>query len=349
MKQKQNFIWLLALFILALDLCFGGSHESQLRIGKSINIFVRYGYLSISMKVISNNDTERWLFKEPTKNIYKDMSSLTETKEENSPGIFHGDFHMEFCDNRRQLYQAYFRDFTIERLDKPWEAFTGGWHSELAAKKLGVNTSFIRGEYSYVLVRVVRFREVGKLKRSIPSNQKLENDVYERIQQLKTGNSTDAIKFMESFGTHYISSYTTGNSLYQVFVYNKMNYQVIKDRLKSKGISGLSKLDLYNFFAPWYAEHLGQIRSASGNTTIERWARRKLQYQYYFFRYSTLLKLHGNGTLLRSLDHILDNEAILQLDLKSLNVIFRDNDKQKWFQEVLDNYMKLWEVNMGLN
>lgn len=45
--------------------------------------------------------------------------------------MFNGDFHMEFCDNRKQLFQAYFRDFTIERLDNPWQAFTGGWHLEV--------------------------------------------------------------------------------------------------------------------------------------------------------------------------------------------------------------------------
>lgn len=144
------------------------------------------------------------------------MSELTESKEENVPGIFHGDFHMEFCDNRRQLFQAYFRDFTIERLDKPWEAFTGGWFPDIAAKKLGINTSFIQGDYSYVLVRVVRFRETGKLKTEIPLNQTLEADVRERMSQLKVGNVTGAVKFMESIGTHYINSYTTGNSLYQV-------------------------------------------------------------------------------------------------------------------------------------
>lgn len=144
------------------------------------------------------------------------MSALSESKEENAPGIFHGDFHMEFCDNRRQLFQAYFRDFTIERLDKPWEAFTGGWFADNAAKKLGINTSFIQGDYSYVLVRVVRFRETGKLKTDIPQNQTIENDVHERIDQLNAGNVTGAVKFMEAFGTHYINSYTTGNSLYQV-------------------------------------------------------------------------------------------------------------------------------------
>lgn len=52
------------------ELCLGKS-ESRLRIGKAINVFVRYGYLGISMKVISYNDTEKWLFKEPTNNVFK--------------------------------------------------------------------------------------------------------------------------------------------------------------------------------------------------------------------------------------------------------------------------------------
>lgn len=141
---------------------------------------------------------------------------MAETQEQNTPGIFHGDFHMEFCDNRRQLYQAYFRDFTIERLDRPWEAFTGGWFPDNAAKKLGINTSFIQGDYSYVLVRVVRFRETGKFKAELPASLTLESDVKERIQNIIAGNVTTAVKFFENVGTHYINSYTTGNSLYQV-------------------------------------------------------------------------------------------------------------------------------------
>ena len=125
---------------------------------------------------------------------------------------------------------------------------------------------------------------------------------------------------------------------------------MVKERIKAKGINGLSKLDLYNYFAPWYAEHLGHIRSASANATVERWARRKLQYEYYVVKYVTLLKLHGNGTLLRTLDNLLGNDAILKLDLKSLNVIFRNEpEKENWFHEVLDNHMKLWELNMPQN
>ncbi|KAJ6639127.1 Torso-like protein, partial [Pseudolycoriella hygida] len=295
------------LFLFVSDLC-SGKTESKLRVGKAINVFVRYGYLSISMKVISYNDTEQWLFKEPTNNVFRGVDGLAVTTEENEPGSFHGDFHMEFCDNRKQLFQAYFRDFTIERLDNPWQAFTGGWHLEVAARKLGINSSFIKGDFCYVLVRVSRFRETGRLSRPIPPNQLLYEDVSARIRNMTIGDTTSTVQFMNSFGTHYIDSYVTGNSLYQVFVYSKQNYKHIKERLKARGVAALSRLDLYNYFAPWYAEHLGQIRSASGNATIEAWAHKKLRLSYYLFTY--------------------------------------EPEKREWFQEIIDNYLKLWESSV---
>jgi len=72
----RNVRWLrvLALAIITITITFkqcNGQNESLLRIGKAINVFIRYGYLSISMKVISYNDTERWIFKEPTRNIFQ--------------------------------------------------------------------------------------------------------------------------------------------------------------------------------------------------------------------------------------------------------------------------------------
>lgn len=73
---------------------------------------------------------------------------------------------------------------------------------------------------------------------------------------------------------------------------------------------------------------------------------RKLRLTYYLFSYASLLKLHGNGTLLRALDTVLGNEALLALELKSISVIFKDPSKRKWFQEIIDNYLKLWEINM---
>lgn len=77
--------------------------------------------------------------------------------------IFQGDFHMEFCDNQRQLLQAYFRDFAVERLDRPWQAFTGSWSAAAVARNLGLNASFVGGRHSYVLVRLARHRAASRV------------------------------------------------------------------------------------------------------------------------------------------------------------------------------------------
>lgn len=74
-KTMRDVRWL-GIFALAFITTFNtkecsGQSESLLRIGKAINVFIRYGYLSISMKVISYNDTERWIFKEPTRNVFQ--------------------------------------------------------------------------------------------------------------------------------------------------------------------------------------------------------------------------------------------------------------------------------------
>lgn len=70
MNRIIRVLGFLSLVMFIGDLCFG-KIESRLRVGKGINVFVRYGYLGISMKVISYNDTERWLFKEPTSDVFK--------------------------------------------------------------------------------------------------------------------------------------------------------------------------------------------------------------------------------------------------------------------------------------
>lgn len=79
----------------------------------------RYGYLSICMRVVPRNDTDGWVFREPTVNVFKDVDQLVlAPKPRTAKTLFDGDFHMEFCDNLKQLLQAYFRDFSFERYCK---------------------------------------------------------------------------------------------------------------------------------------------------------------------------------------------------------------------------------------
>lgn len=75
MTTLYKIIGFTSIFLLINRMCLG-KDESRLRVGKTINVFVRYGYLGISMKVISYNDTERWLFKEPTNNVFQVSSTM---------------------------------------------------------------------------------------------------------------------------------------------------------------------------------------------------------------------------------------------------------------------------------
>lgn len=137
-------------------------------------------------------------------------------------------------------------------------------------------------------------------------------------------------------------------SVVQVFVYSPAIYSRIKEVMKSRGVQALTAEEINSYFSPWYAEHTGRVLAASGNATVERWATDNLRTQFYFFVYTSLIKLHhpDNAGLLRDLDKLLENEALLQLDLRTLAPVFKDPLKRRWFEEVIDNHLKLWEVNM---
>ncbi|EGI62490.1 PREDICTED: torso-like protein [Acromyrmex echinatior] len=317
------------------------------RLGGAVNVFSRYGYLSISMRVVPRNDTETWIFREPTLDVFKNSTPLPPKQHQagKTTSVFDGDFHMEFCDNIRQLLQAYFRDFTFEKLERPWRAFTGSWSKTAIARHLGINSSFITGDHCYVLVRVARYRDNQRLA-GTAETLVLDDSVLRQTENVTVGDTASVVRFIRNFGSHYIASYITGNSLYQVFVYTPQVYSRIKERLKTRGVAELSSLELSNYFSPWYAEHTGSIQSASGNRSVEAWAVQRLRVQYYIFTYASLLKLHGDTALLKQLDSLLGDEALLQLQLRTLAPAFKDSKRRQWFLEVIDNYFKLWEVNM---
>lgn len=118
------------------------------------------------------------------------------------------------CVFYRQLLQAYFRDFTFERLERPWRAFTGSWSKAAIARHLGINSSFITGDHCYVLVRVARFRDNQRL--ADTETLVLDDFVLRQTENVTVGDTASVVRFIRNFGSHYIASYITGNSLYQV-------------------------------------------------------------------------------------------------------------------------------------
>ena len=66
-------------------------------------------------------------------------------------------------------------------------------------------------------VRVARHRVSAKLG---PKDPKLEPEevVEQEVEKVKVGDAPSVNEFVRSYGSHYIASYVTGNSLYQVVV-----------------------------------------------------------------------------------------------------------------------------------
>lgn len=44
---------------------------------------------------------------------------------------------------------------------------------------------------------------------------------------------------------------------------------MIKERLKSKGVSDITSKELEGYFSPWHAKHIGQIKVLNRNNTLD--------------------------------------------------------------------------------
>lgn len=74
-------------------------------------------------------------------------------------------------------------------------------------------------ENCYVLIRVARHREIATMPaidKLLPEDILIEDAVKKQIDDIKVGDSSSVVEFIRSFGSHYITSFITGNSLYQV-------------------------------------------------------------------------------------------------------------------------------------
>lgn len=103
--RARAFLVLAMLLISRIDV----AKSQKPRLGGAINVFSRYGYLSISMRVVPRNDSETWIFREPTLDVFHSAVAAAASAAAAPPpkaAIFEGDFHMEFCDNVRQLLQV---------------------------------------------------------------------------------------------------------------------------------------------------------------------------------------------------------------------------------------------------
>lgn len=341
MKLKRSsaviqLLWFAVATLIPVSVC-------EIKLGGAIDVFRFFGDLSVLMRVVPRHDTG-WFFREDTLEIFNEITELRSVPRKKGNRTFNGGFNLEFCDNLNELLAAYFRAFTVEGSERPWRAFTGGLTSLSLAKKFGLNTTYVTGHYSYVLLRISRNRELVKLAKK-PKLQPT-NQTKESVKLVQPGDVQSVMKFIRTTGSHYVASYSTGNSLYQVLVYSQGVYEQVKNSFMKAGTSSMRLDEVATYFSPWYAEHIGHIVAASGNGTLEKWADANLRSKMYIFVYPNLLNIRNSPALLQRLHGLMQNEALLQLDLKTLAPLFKDSKKRKWFEEIMYNNLKLWETNV---
>lgn len=85
--------------------------NNNVPVGEALDIFYRYGFFSLSVRVVPRDDPGKWLIREPTASIFEE--NTVSTKVNKGSNNFNTQFQVYLCDDVSELQQAYFRDFTV--------------------------------------------------------------------------------------------------------------------------------------------------------------------------------------------------------------------------------------------
>ncbi|XP_032522895.2 torso-like protein [Danaus plexippus] len=336
------------LLFLAIFFCCGlcdseeGDLGYSLNIGNAIDVFANYGDLSQVTQVVSadyedENEDSIEPFREKNIRVFENVSSVERL------GDTMMDMTILLCETFEDLLSTYFQNFKIEGTEKPWKAFLGDWIYDEIMRTFGIEFDSKSDNCCYVLVKLSKVYKSVKMDTS--KDIRVKEYVRYAVDNLNVSNSAEVRRFMKSYGTHYIDSYVTGNFIYQVFKYKRSGYNLLKSyiRLQDRRKSNSDSLRFY--FSSYFLKQVGDIRIASGNKNLEEWSRNNLRDSQYLFSRPSLLRLHYNPILAFKLNSMLDNGALLGLGLKILKPIFKDKYKMDKYSEIVENDLKLWEVN----
>merc|ERR1711894_424246 len=118
--------------------------------GEAVDIFYRYGFFSLSVRVVPRDDHGSWLIREPTTKVFT-PNSLRQVKELRS-GKFEPQFQIFFCDDVEDLMKHYFHDFTAEGVAEPYRLYTGSWRTPTTVKYFGLSEDTLHSDSGFVLV-----------------------------------------------------------------------------------------------------------------------------------------------------------------------------------------------------
>lgn len=313
--------------------------------GGALDIFYRYGFFSLSVRVVPRDDSGSWLVREPTANIFERSS----VQERTIPGSssFDPQFQVYLCDDIPELLEAYFRDFKAEGVEQPHKLYTGSWRTATMAKYLGLSPDSLDGDSSFVLVKLLK-RSANVIMDGQP---RLVSDAQAAMNAIRVGDADSVLNFIQNYGSHYLKDLQIGDAVYQVFALTKPQYDNLRQAVPVRGQKHFTADQFRGIYqthlAPWLIKETGKIQAASGDGQLQEFLDRDLQIPAQFDSYPNIFELQDNPEKFETLDRLTErSSAIIGLQMASLRFLVPEIQTREYYDEVVDTQVALWEVNI---
>ncbi|KAG6440353.1 hypothetical protein O3G_MSEX001185 [Manduca sexta] len=252
---------LLLLFCVALCGCEDGDLGYSLNIGNAIDVFANYGDLSQVTQVVSadyeGEDARDASVPFSEKNLRVFLNVKSSFKYGDREGIT--GMEVLLCETFEDLLNVYFQNFKIEGTDKPWKAFMGDWIPDEIMRTFGIEYDANPENCCYVLVKLTKKHKTVEVKENL-RGAVVKDYVAMAVNELNVSDASEVRRFMKSYGTHYIESYITGNSIYQVFKYKRGGYNMLRAYIRVRNLRPWIPDNLRFYFSSYYLKQVGDIR-----------------------------------------------------------------------------------------
>lgn len=309
--------------------------------GEAVDIFYRYGFFSLSVRVVPRDDAGSWIIREPTSTVFTPDSTTTTTTTGNNK--FDQQFQIFFCDDVQDLMKHYFNDFTAEGVGEPYRLYTGSWRSPTVVKYFGLSEGTLSSNAGFVLVKLLKPR----VRVDTKGRPVLKPAANAALNRITVGDEKSVKDFVQNYGSHYIKSLTVGDAIYQIVALDRPAYQRAKqDVLVTKKVRDFS--DIYdNYLAPWLVKENGKVQSASGDKRVKSFLESRVVKRQRFTTYPSIFEIKKNPELLNELEFLTKNtEAIITMDFSSIGSLLSNIQEQIFYNEVVNTQLALWEVNI---
>jgi torso-like protein len=217
------------------------------------------------------------------------------------------------------------------------------------AKYLGISIDVLDGDSSFVLIKLTK--NSGSVDVD-GRNLRLSPSAAQAAGAVRAGDENSVLEFVENYGSHYIRSVTIGDAIYQVLALTKEQMNELK--AATRGVKRLSLNDwsrLYeDHLAPWKVRETGNVRVASGDVRLQRFAEEQLRVNAQFGSYANLVNgLTKNPTNVQMLEELgRETAAVVAVEFASLKSYVGNGNIQarEYYGEIIDTHSALWEANL---